>query len=1009
MQLSKFRKAQLRWAKDPKAKAQGGFWITLIIYVVLFVLSELLRPKPDIEDAKPAGLGDFQFPTATEDRVVPLLWGTIQIRGPNVVWYGDLIQEAITEKVKTGLFSSETVVKGFRYNVGIQFAFCRGPVDSLLRIWIGDDIVYDAVNGGDAVVTHLDTFTINEPDLFGGDDLGNGGVVGTMRFFEGNETQAPSSYLDDFQVEGNRTPAYRGTCYIAPSADPVYVGNSTSIKPWKFEMRRIPDGLGLGASASLNNGNDANPANVIYEIFTNTEWGLGQPASAINTSPTGRGFVAAGNTLFSEGNGFSYLMDRQMEAIQLLELLEQQIGGKVYFNKVTGQWEIGLARDDYDINTVPEVTEANAVEIKDFTRGSWDDTTNIVRSKYNDRENEYQGTFGLAQDSANIRLQDGVNVSTTVNFPGCKDAALANQLAWRTLRTLSYPLAKATFIMDRDFYDTNPVDVLAFSSTKFGLDKLPMRVTRVDIGDLENNRVTIDVVQDVFFFQVGSFGDPGGTGWEPPADTLLPFLPAEQVAFEAPRAFVSRNPTTTGFPALFWAGARRRGPEVGFKIFERNSSGTPAGSFAETAESYQFLLIGQLLNNLDAGATSAVPTPAITITNTPDSQADLIAKFDEAKVSDGGNPPTFNPPTVEDLGENLVNLVYVTDGVGDGEFMLVQQAIANGGANVDMQSVYRGVLDTVQSSWPAGSDVFLVFSGGNVSQTGIPETNNVHVKLLPFSLSDQLDEASATQIVLSMDRRNRRPYPPSRVTIGTTAWGSTVSLEQQNPGGLDNIHFDTSWIRRDYRTGNGLDEIPPLTVDAATLDASFPAANNTTHDMEVRNDPDGLNTLLFTDSGLTGASNDINRTEILHALGGTLPTRMRVVIDAVHDEGGDVGLTSRQSLIHDFDVTTSLTGQFQLGDLDTNVDSNVYTVDAAGVHNFTMGTATPTNGDVRYRVNGGSWLVLIPQGSTSGATTSLSISDTLEIEHTSTDAGFLTFIGMTAPGGGTDAWGILFV
>ena len=65
--------------------------------------------------------------------------------------------------------------RGFKYKVGIQFAFCRGVVDELLRIWIGDDEVF---NGS---VTHDTTLTINNPDLFGGDDLGNGGVGGTMR------------------------------------------------------------------------------------------------------------------------------------------------------------------------------------------------------------------------------------------------------------------------------------------------------------------------------------------------------------------------------------------------------------------------------------------------------------------------------------------------------------------------------------------------------------------------------------------------------------------------------------------------------------------------------------------------------------------------------------------------------------------------------------------------------------------------------------------------------------
>ena len=107
------------------------FWVLLLINVITFLVTELLRPKPNIENAKPAGLGDFNVPTATEGRVVPIIWGRVKMAGPNIVWYGDLIAQPITEKVKTGLFSSDTVTTGFRYKIGLQMALCRGPVDLL--------------------------------------------------------------------------------------------------------------------------------------------------------------------------------------------------------------------------------------------------------------------------------------------------------------------------------------------------------------------------------------------------------------------------------------------------------------------------------------------------------------------------------------------------------------------------------------------------------------------------------------------------------------------------------------------------------------------------------------------------------------------------------------------------------------------------------------------------------------------------------------------------------------
>ena len=464
-----------------------GFFVTLLIYGALFVLADLLRPKPDIEDAKPDN--DLQSPTATESRSVPLFWGTVKIKGPNIVWYGDLRQIPITKKISTGLFSSEDQIIGFEYELGIQFALARGAIGAkLLRVWIGEDEAYTG-----AEVTHDTTFTINCPELFGGDDLGNGGVVGTFRFFEGNETQTPSTYLSAFQQVGlnNRTPAYRGTMYLAPDVDPTYLGNSLQIKPWAFEVQRLPNGLGLStAQAELNAGNDANLMNVLFEILTDTAWGMGVPVAEVDTT----NLASAAATLATENNGFSYLLERRLEASELIKLVEEQADGVLFFNKRTGQWQFTLARFDYNPATIDEIQASNVVELRSFARGAWQDTSNVVRAGFKSRSDGYKETFALAQDTANVEIQQ-VPVTTTKSYPGVKDASLANHIVWRDLRTLSFPLAKCKVIVDRTFWDKNVGDVLAFSDTDLGLNRLPMRIIKINLEKLESNRITLDLVQ----------------------------------------------------------------------------------------------------------------------------------------------------------------------------------------------------------------------------------------------------------------------------------------------------------------------------------------------------------------------------------------------------------------------------------------------------------------------------------------------------------------------------------
>lgn len=72
-------------------------WIAIAIYLIVLVIAYalqiLLAPKPPVP--KPASLDDFNFPTADQSRPVPVIFGTVTITGPNVVWYGDLYAEPI--------------------------------------------------------------------------------------------------------------------------------------------------------------------------------------------------------------------------------------------------------------------------------------------------------------------------------------------------------------------------------------------------------------------------------------------------------------------------------------------------------------------------------------------------------------------------------------------------------------------------------------------------------------------------------------------------------------------------------------------------------------------------------------------------------------------------------------------------------------------------------------------------------------------------------------------------
>ena len=988
--------------EDSVHDKQRAFFVTLLVYAALFVLAELLRPKPEIEEAKPFGLGDFNIPTATEGRKVPLLFGRVLLKGPNVIWYGDPGQSAITRKVKTGIFSSRRETIGFRYFIAMQFAFARGPDVVLKKIFIGD---VEAFSG---TIASGQILSIDKPNLFGGGEVGDGGIQTTCTFYGGSDIQAVDAFLNATSrqqiTSPNRVtaPRYTGTSHLVchnltslppqPGDSGAYIGNSTSIAAWSFELERFPV-LFSGQSSGDNvfTDTDCNPINVIYEVLTNSEWGFGHDAADIDIGPSST-FKNASDRLIEEGNGFSMILDKEIKATKLLSEIQRQIDGILYLDQRTGKWKIQLVRgaDDplfgFNIDTVPQFTDASVKSVPDFTRGSWEDTTNQITVKFNKREDEYKESCAPAQDMANALIQGGGTVLTTlpiqaeVNYPGVKTAELAVNLAWRDLRVQSFPLARATFTVDRRFWDLILGGVIAWTNAKLGLTKLPMRVTKIDYGKLEDNKMVVTTVQDVFLFAPASFGAPTPTGWTIPAITLVAFPPSQQTAFESPRALLLRDPESEGIDTIsrIHAAARMQGSELSIKIKQRNAAGVPSGAFFDAGIVFGFTRIGQLKNALSTG--TAVPTATITLVSTPDSQNDLESIFD-----DGTTP--------QELGIDLAQLVKVGN-----EFMLVQKAANGSGSDVDLQTVYRGVLDSVQQDHTAGTEVFLLFAGAGITETPFPNTNRVDIELRSRSSTREFT-GPVTRIDLTMDKRAMRPYPPSEVSIDGTRYSASVSLEGSGAG-LDGLRNDFTWLRRNFTTGN---EVEALTDDAPGLDSS------TEYQVELRADPDTADNLIGTTSWVPDSSPALQflRKLILHySPNGAAGTEIRCIIRTRHDYKTETNLAARQTLIYDFTPTSALTSQFAFGSLAATTISAVYTTVATGTFTLSIGTAFSSS-NVQARINGGSWNTIIAASATTGTIAGVTSSDTIEIRHTANDSGARTFVELKNPSSAAVAYGVL--
>ncbi len=959
-----------------------AFFLTFFLWVGVFLLTEVLRPKPQFEGARPAGLGEFQFPTATEGRSVPLIWGRVKLAAPNVVWYGNLRQTPIQEEVKTGFFSSELVTIGFRYSVGIQFALCRGEVDKIHAIWINDRQAAAGRTGSGALA-------INAPAILGGED-GNGGVVGSGTFYAGSDTETVNTYLGSYQTP---LPAYRGTCQYVWEGG--YVGDSPNIPPWWFELERIPDGLNLAASQpgdEIVNGADANPMNVLYEIMTDTDWGLKIPTGEIDTA----NFKAAAATLATEGNGFSMVLDTERQASDILNEVIRQIDGALFFDRSTGLWQIELARDDYTPGSLPLYDESNVTELVDFSRQAWEETTNQVRLNFDDRDDRYKTTYALAQDMANNLIQGG-NVSADVSFPGVKDATLANQIVWRELKTLAYPLAKATMNMDREGFDLLPGSVFRFSWARLGFSEVVFRVSRIDFGTLDDGVIKLSVIEDIFSSGSGVFGDPTGTGWGDPNEPPIVLTAADTLVWEAPRQLVIQDPFNPVLHPRVWHGGRDPGGgTIRFLIYDRVGTSRPlSGDFKQDAQVNAFVLRSDLDATLtDYGNTATRPHTDYEIQITNDDPDDITGLFVDGSASNV---------------VGLLTIIYI-----DGEFIGFEEMVDGGGGVTDLRRLWRGLFHTAPKSHAAGTDVWFVGqTGGGLSQKSLVEAEDEMDTQLR-SQGRGGDEAGGTLTnELSLDRIWRVPLAPRDPLLHGSYAPASATLDTQYtssyPDGTGKTGDDAralkvevtprAW-RVDDITRDDLLDLSPIAYDA----------DDPNWDYVLTLDPDGTPSstavvnILYTTSSVTTVY--IERNWVIEALGSNtvIPSTGRVVVTSKHTPvEGSTEYTNPVDMEFDFTVTSALQGNDDVvfGGFAVSTWSDVVVFGETGTYAFDIHTALPSSGILEGRLNGGSPVTIVAASSTTGNLTGVTAADDVELRFSQapTNDQFFDITGPTTEAG----------
>lgn len=487
-----------------------GFLIALAINAALFVLGQLLQPTPP-----KAKSGAQKPPRSQEGDYIPLVYGTQKV-APNCSYFRPGNPRPI--KRNASLFKKQTV--GYRYYCRSEMLICMGPVDKLVDI-VWDDTRYMSqapelltsfgvpLSKGDGT---WKVVQVTAGSLYGGDNQ-NGGVRGLIDFYWGTDDQPANDFLAGPLAQNREVPTRKGVCYAVLRNNPAYeadergfyISNSSTMPALHFVVARFPNAVN-GGTGIVGTG-DANPAEVIYDLFTNRA-ALNRPTSKLKLSD----FQSAATTLATEGCGISLTVDGSA-AKDVIEDICNHINAITYTDPSTGLIRLRLIRADYGEGAPTQVTKNfDATRLSDFrfSRDMSKEWLTEVSVNYTAQYGDATASGGSAQTpmyrTRTVRVQNPavffgtgeVKRAESLDLPMFTRADQAYAAGLRYLKMRSVGLGKGSFTTTRYAWGLSMGSVFSVVNAEEGVGRIICRVTGVDFGTLDDPSVKVDFVEDVF-------------------------------------------------------------------------------------------------------------------------------------------------------------------------------------------------------------------------------------------------------------------------------------------------------------------------------------------------------------------------------------------------------------------------------------------------------------------------------------------------------------------------------
>lgn len=484
-------------------------WVFLGVMALsaIFAYSSMKGANTNPSDMEPAGMDSFQVTQAREGSCVPLVYGRVRIPG-NILWYGNLVTEAIIQEVEGGKGGggSEDVVSGYKYYMDVWQAIGMGKL-SIVKTFIHDE---------DQIPSAQNTI-----------------------FNDGTQSTYPTE-------PGVFATKLKGVSHVFYKK--WHLGdNTTNVPTIHFVVERV---LQTGISyQNLSNG--SNPSAIIYDLLLKA----GIQHSEIDTSS----FNTAAAYWNSQGYGLNLIFNRQEHVARMIEKVLQYVDGLLYINR-SGKFSLKA----YD----PAEASADVMNEDDFidfsfTRSSYEETFNDFRGTFTDESQNFSQRAVVIQNPASIQLL-GYKRQASVDLNAFRDASTASRRLTEVMKRQSYPAASIDFKTNLRFSHLERGVKITVSHSDYGIVSMDFRIMTVDYTNIDREEISFQAVQVVETIHDDVFQDVGGSSWSPPDKTVQNLYKVK--IFEMPY-----NSTTGKDPAYLLLTAREKGMEVGFELLFSNT------------------------------------------------------------------------------------------------------------------------------------------------------------------------------------------------------------------------------------------------------------------------------------------------------------------------------------------------------------------------------------------------------------------------------------------------------